>query len=156
MKKNSRFFLSILVRIRIYLKNTLKEVEMGAYEMGFEIRNVNEFDLQSIVSIKESSFTPPELISYMTALMGTLGDQLTTRIGLSMSGLCEANPLPAFLMKCRLWLPFDVLIVALAIGLPALFIRRYSTESRWACLSLPLIFGSTRLLATVWNLRLIL
>ncbi|HUS78953.1 MAG TPA: hypothetical protein VM050_09895 [Patescibacteria group bacterium] len=123
---------------------------------GFDVERIGNYRIPNVEPVDELPFSLPEVVSYMVAVMGTFGDQLTTRIGLSMPGLCEANPLPAFLMRCGLWLPFDAMMVVLTIGLPALFIRRCTLENRWVCLSLPLLFGTARLLATVLNLRLIL
>jgi hypothetical protein len=57
-------------------------------------------------------------------------------------------------MECGMWLPFDILVLAIAVALPALLIHKTRVQGRRVTLSFPLLFGAARLFATVWNLRL--
>ena len=106
------------------------------------------------MGMRVSTLSLSEIIAYVTAVMGVLGDQFSTRLGLTVPGVVESNQFTAMLIERGLWLPFDILVLALAVGLPALFIRYTNMEGRQVSLSFPLIFGAARLLATVWNLRL--
>jgi len=106
------------------------------------------------MGMRVSTLSLSEIIAYVTAVMGVLGDQFSTRLGLTVPGVVESNQFTAMLIERGLWLPFDILVLALAVGLPALFIRYTKMEGRQVSLSFPLLFGAARLLATVWNLRL--
>jgi hypothetical protein len=107
-------------------------------------------------TLEALSIKAPEKVAYVTALLGMLGDQLSTRLGLSRSMIYEANPNAAWLISNNLWLPFDLLVSASSVALTALFLRRCQAEGRWVMLSFPLILGGTRLLSTFMNLLLYL
>ena len=104
--------------------------------------------------IEGSALSLTEIISYMSALLGMLGDQLSTRLGLTVPGIYESNQFAAQMMERGMWLPFDILVLAIAVALPALLIHKTRVQGRWVTLSFPLLFGAARLFATVWNLRL--
>lgn len=95
-----------------------------------------------------------EVIAYVTAVMGMLGDQVSTRLSLTRALVYESNPHTALLMSLNLWLPFDVAALMFSVGLPAVFIRRCKVGGKWAVLAFPLIVGVVRLLSAVWNLGL--
>lgn len=96
-----------------------------------------------------------EIIAYVIAVMGMVGDQVSTRLGLTRPEIYESNLHVALLRGWELWLPFDLAVLLFSIGLPALFIRRCRVGGRWVILAFPLIFGVARLLSTIWNFRLI-
>ena len=108
------------------------------------------------IGVRGFTLSLSEIIAYVTAVLGVLGDQFSTRLGLTIPGVVESNQFTAILIERGLWLPFDILVLALAVGLPALFIRHTKMEGKWVTLRFPLLFGAARLLATVWNLRLFL
>lgn len=95
-----------------------------------------------------------EVIAYVTAVMGMLGDQVSTRLSLTRPLVYESNSHAALLMSLNLWLPLDLVALVFSVGLPALFIRRCRVGGRWAVLAFPLIVGVVRLLSAVWNFRL--
>ncbi len=97
-----------------------------------------------------------EKATYITVATGIMGDQLSTRLALSNPRFYETNPFALTLMKGGLWLPLDILLLVLSIGVPVLLMRRWRFEGRWAVLAFPLILGTIRLAATVWNLFLYL
>ena len=120
---------------------------------------MSRFELDRLVPahqgvIEGSALSLAEVISYMAAVLGTLGDQLSTRIGLTIPGIYESNQFAASMMECGMWLPIDILVLAISVALPTLLIHKARIESSWVTLSFPLLFGAARLLATVWNLRL--
>jgi hypothetical protein len=55
-----------------------------------------------------------------------------------------------------LWLPFDVVLVAVGIAVPYLIIRLTKRDYFKALLVYPLIHGLIRLGACIWNFSLIL
>lgn len=127
-------------------------------EKGF---NMSRLELDGIaktlnVGMRASTLSLSEIIAYMTAVLGVLGDQFSTRLGLSVPGIVESNHFTAMLIESGLWLPFDILVLAFAVGLPALLIRYTKMDGIRFSLSFPLLFGAARLLATAWNLRLFL
>jgi hypothetical protein len=94
-------------------------------------------------------------IACLVAIFGVLGDQLTTRIGLTIPGLHESNTITSTLMGLRLWLPIDLLLLAITIGTPTILARRCNLKNRYLSLFYPLLLGTCRLISTVWNLLLI-
>ncbi len=97
-----------------------------------------------------------EKTAYITVIIGMLGDQLSTRIGLMKPGTYESNLLTADLIVNGLWLAFDSAIVVGSIFSTALFIRLVRLKGRWAFLFFPLIFGVGRIIVTIWNLILLI
>jgi len=97
-----------------------------------------------------------EGVAYLAVVSGIVGDQLSTRLALSKPYNYETNLFTVANMQNGLWLPLDILLLALSIGIPALLMRRWSFEGRWAVLIFPLILGTIRFAATVWNLHLFL
>jgi len=94
----------------------------------------------------------PEKISYLLATAGILGDHLSTRLGLTKPYAYEANPHTIWLMEKGIWLPFDLLLLLATVGIPTLIMRKWSFKGRWAILSVPMLLGSARLCAAIWNL----
>uniref|UniRef100_A0A6M3ME09 DUF5658 domain-containing protein n=1 Tax=viral metagenome TaxID=1070528 RepID=A0A6M3ME09_9ZZZZ len=94
--------------------------------------------------------------AYLVVVAGIVGDQLSTRLGLARPGIYETNPYAVMLMSKGLWLPVDILLLTLSIGIPAVLMRKWGFEGRWAVLSFPLVLGTLRLAAAVWNLHLFL
>ncbi len=97
-----------------------------------------------------------EDLAYLTALIGTVGDHLSTRIGLLYPRIRELNPFTVYLRQNGLWLPFDVFLLVVSLGLPALLMRKWSFRGRWAVLAFPVIFGLARLFAAMHNVIMIL
>lgn len=104
--------------------------------------------------VEASSLKAPEKVAYVTALLGMLGDQFSTRLGLSHPMIYEANTNTAWLISNSLWLPFDLLVSVSCIAFTALFLRHCRAEGKWAILGFPLLLGGTRLLSTFMNLLL--
>ena len=97
-----------------------------------------------------------EKISYLMATVGILGDQLSTGLVLMKPYFYEANQHARWMMEKGIWLPLDLLLLLAALGIPALILRRWSFKGRWAILTFPLMLGSARLCAAIWNLHLYL
>ncbi len=107
-------------------------------------------------AIQTSTKNVVELLSYCILTLGTLGDYISTHIGLTYENLCEANPITSQLMANGMWLPVSLVIVMLGIAIPFLIIR-FSKEDSYRCiLSFPIVYGIIRLSACIWNYSLII
>jgi len=89
------------------------------------------------------------------AIIGVIGDQLTTRIGLTIPGLYESNSITSTLIGLGLWLPLDLLILTITIGTPIILLKRFNLKNRFISLFYPLTLGTCRLITTICNLLLI-
>jgi len=98
----------------------------------------------------------PEKTAYLMVTVGILGDHLSTRLGLMRPYAYETNPHTIWLMERGIWLPFDLLLILTTVGICALIMRRWSFRGRWAVLAVPIVLGSGRLCAAIWNLCLYL
>jgi len=107
-------------------------------------------------AIQMSTKTWREHFSYSILTLGTLGDYVSTHIGLSFENLFEINPLTIQLMAMRMWLPVNLVLVMLGIAIPFLIIRLSAEENNRFVLSFPIVHGVIRLSARVWNCSLIL
>jgi hypothetical protein len=96
-----------------------------------------------------------ESLAYLTALTGIVGDHLSTRFGLLFPMIHELNPFTVFLRQNGLWVLFDVLMLGVSIGVPALLMRKWSFKGRWAVLAFPILLGLARFFAMVHNVFLI-
>lgn len=96
-----------------------------------------------------------EAFSYLMLLAGTIGDHLSTAIALTRPYIYESNPFTIKLMEMGLWLPVDIALIALGIGVPYLLIRLTKRPALRALLAYPLVHGLTRLGACIWNFSLI-
>jgi len=107
-------------------------------------------------TIQTSTRTWVELLSYSILALGTLGDYISTHIGLTYENLCESNPVTRELMANGIWLTVNLAIVMLGIAVPFLIIR-FSKEDYSRCiLSFPIVHGIIRLSACIWNYSLII
>lgn len=97
-----------------------------------------------------------EVFAYLVNIIGTLGDQISTRVGLTREGIYEARPSVRWLISNGLWLPLDLLVVTLGIGIPFLLTRSFRNLPLKGLVAYPLIFGLIRLGACIWNLSLII
>jgi hypothetical protein len=119
--------------------------------------DVSEIDLTESPSIMDLSIFgfSIESLAYLTALAGIVGDHLSTRFGLLFPMIRELNPFTVFLRQNGLWLLFDVLMLGVSIGVPALLMRKWSFKGRWAVLAFPFLLGLARFFAMVYNVFLI-
>ncbi|UCD44301.1 MAG: hypothetical protein JSV27_09225 [Candidatus Bathyarchaeota archaeon] len=97
-----------------------------------------------------------ERIAYSLVTFGITADHLTTRIGLMNPMIREFNPFTVLLHQRSLWVPFDLFMLSMALGLPALIIRTLKIRQRKIILLFPLLFGAARLGAALHNFALIL
>lgn len=121
--------------------------------------NLNEFSVGIPIPLRSDtvkfSLNIREIIAYATALLGMIGDQISTRLGLTEPGNYELNAYASWLMERGLWLPFDLLVLTMVICAPAFFLRRCNLKIRWLTLSYPILFGIIRLTAAISNLIII-
>lgn len=96
-----------------------------------------------------------EVFSYLTLVMGTLGDHISTVIALTRPHIYESNPYTVMLMERGLWLPVDIFLIALGIAIPYFLIRLTKRRFFRALLAYPLLHGLMRLGACFWNFSLI-
>lgn len=97
-----------------------------------------------------------EAFAYLILTAGTLGDHISTMIGLNHPYIYETNPITVQLMAMGLWLPADLSLIALGIAVPYLLIRLLKHPSLKGLLAYPLVLGAIRFVACIWNLSLIL
>jgi len=96
-----------------------------------------------------------EIVSYLTAFLGMVGDQVSTRIGLTKPGIYESNQFAQALMERSLWLPYDLAVSAATIVVPVLLIRKFNRREKLIFLFLPLLTGVFRLICAVWNIAFV-
>jgi hypothetical protein len=97
-----------------------------------------------------------EAFSYLLMISGTLGDHLSTIFTLTRSYVYETNTLTLQLMSKGLWEATDLILIALGITIPYILIRRFRSPPIRGLLAYPIIFGTVRLGACIWNLSLII
>ncbi|RLI09013.1 hypothetical protein DRO42_05320 [Candidatus Bathyarchaeota archaeon] len=97
-----------------------------------------------------------EVFAYLLLVAGILGDHLSTVVALTRPYIYEANPFTVRLMARRLWLPFDLVLIAVGIAVPYLLIRLTGRPFFKALLAYPLVHGAIRLGACLWNISLII
>ena len=97
-----------------------------------------------------------EGIAYKLVTLGIILDHLSTRIGLMNPMIKEFNPFTVMLSQQGLWLPFDIFMLYISVGLPALIMQKTNLAGRKVILLFPLLFGVARLGAAVHNMALIL
>jgi hypothetical protein len=101
------------------------------------------------------SLTSSEIIVYITAILGMVGDQASTRLGLMLPNVYESNPFVELLLSRGLWLPFDLLVLFISIVLPLFLLRITYFEGKNVILTFPLILGVVRIFASVSNFLLL-
>lgn len=106
--------------------------------------------------LSKGKFMSIELVSYLMLILGTFGDHISTVIALTQPYIYETNPVTIQLMSRGLWLPVDLILIALGIGIPYLLIRFSNREYIKAVLAYPLVHGVVRLGACIWNISLII
>ena len=97
-----------------------------------------------------------EIVSYITLIVGVLGDHISTMIALERPYIYEANPTTVMLMEMGLWLPVDIALIVIGIAIPYFLIRKTQREEFKALLAYPLVHGLIRFAACLWNFSLIL
>lgn len=105
--------------------------------------------------MERSRFLYLEAFAYFLLILGTIGDHLSTMIALRFPYIYETNQFAVFLMSRGLWLPFDLLLIALGIAIPYLILRVKEGGLFRGLLAYPIVLGAIRLGACLWNLSLI-
>jgi len=90
------------------------------------------------------------------AIVGTLGDHLSTMFALTREYIYETNPVTLKLMAEGLWLPVDIALIILGISVPYFLMRRIGNPALRGLLAYPMVFGIVRLAACFWNLSVAL
>jgi len=96
-----------------------------------------------------------EALAYVLLIVGTLGDHVSTMIAIRLPHIYETNQFTLFLISKGLWLPLDLILIALGIAVPYLLIRAKRGGPFTGLLAYPLVLGAIRLGACIWNLSLI-
>lgn len=96
-----------------------------------------------------------ELLAYTTLIIGALGDWITTTIGLT-NGLVEGNQIASTLMRAGLWIPADLLVVAVCILIPFIVNRLVKTRAANIFYAFPLLAGILKVGVSIWNMNLLL
>ncbi len=94
--------------------------------------------------------------AYITVVIGTFLDQLSTRLALTSPWIYEANSYSRYLMDLDLWLPFDIFVVWTMITGCILILRKWKFVNKRYILFTPYLYGSLRTLAGIWNFYLYL
>ena len=160
--KNSERDITALMTLALMRAHSLSIIQNIIIDRG-SITNVtkalrNGLKTPSLMEsvIQTSNRTWVELFSYSILTIGTLGDYISTHIGLTFENLYETNPITNQLVANGMWLPVNLVIVMLGIAVPFL-IFRFSKEGYYRCiLSFPIAYGIVRLSACTWNIRLII
>lgn len=97
-----------------------------------------------------------QYLAYLIVVVGILGDEVTTRLGLMRSGFLEGNLWTVWLMRHGLWLAADLLVIAAAILIPSWFVKRFTFQGKTAIFGFPLTVGLLRFSCCLWNLRMLL
>ena len=95
-----------------------------------------------------------EQFSYLVLMVGTAFDQITTKIGLSKYGLCEANALTLSLMNKGIWTAVDILICFVFIVVLHQSYRIVLEKKSNFLFVFPVISGLVRLSAGFMNMSL--
>jgi len=106
------------------------------------------------VSGARSGLRLGEKAACFVAVVGVLGDQVSTRLGLMRPGVSESNPFASWLMVRGLWLPFDLALLSFTVLASFVSARAVGPRERWLFLLAPVVFGVVRLVAAVWNFLL--
>jgi len=115
---------------------------------------INRINIFNVILTADLSLTSSEIIAYITAILGMVGDQTSTRLGLMLPNVYESNSFVAFLLSRGLWLPFDLLVLSVSLILPLILMRVTFFKGRSVILVFPLIFGVIRIITTVSNFLL--
>jgi len=97
-----------------------------------------------------------DTFSYLWLVIGSVADEITTRIGLTFPGVYEANEFARELMGKGLWLAYDISLVALSIIGVSCFYKIIDKRYRDVILLYPILLGTFRLTAAIWNIIIIL
>lgn len=97
-----------------------------------------------------------EKLAYCLAIVGSLGDHISTRIGVTQLHIYETNRVVVALMQRGLWLPVDLILLSIIIGAPYFVMRESTYHGTWIILLVPAIIGAIRILFTISNLQLFL
>ena len=97
-----------------------------------------------------------EKLSYIMPFIGCAADQLSTRIGLTNSNLCEMNALTTRFMALGIWLYVDLAAVLVTIMVPYIFIRCWAFRHKRLLLLFPLTYSILKLMAGISNTYLYL
>ena len=112
------------------------------------------FRVEALLSI--SRRVGLESLSYIMLILGTLGDHVSTIVALIRPYIYESNPFTVWLMERGLWLPFDIVLVAVGIAVPYHILRLTKKDYFKALLIYPFLHGLIRLGASLWNFSLII
>jgi len=93
--------------------------------------------------------------AFLTLFIGTLGDWISTKIGLSL-GFTEGNRLAAFLMSQGAWIQSDLLIISICFLVPFLVNNFTEKKAHKSLFLFPLIAGLLKVLVSIWNISIIL
>ena len=85
-----------------------------------------------------------------------MGDHVSTFIGLTRPYIYEMNPVTVKLMTKGLWVPLNLIFVALGILIPYIIIRFTRNRAFYALLCYPVVHGLLRFGACVHNFSLII
>jgi len=96
-----------------------------------------------------------EVFAYVLLVAGTLGDHLSTVVALTRPYIYEANAFTVRLMARGLWLPLDIVLVAVGVAVPYLLMRLTTRPCFRGLLAYPVVLGAIRLGACFWNFSLI-
>ena len=97
-----------------------------------------------------------ETRGYAVMVFGAIADQVSTRIGLTHPDIYETNPVSRYLMGIGMWLPFDIIVISLMIGVLFVILRKWNWKYTHKCaiLAYPYTYGIVRLMAGIWNISL--
>jgi phosphotransferase system glucose/maltose/N-acetylglucosamine-specific IIC component len=113
--------------------------------------NLNSKKINDLLNHPSSEF-----VSYLFAIIGVFGDQITTRLSIMKYNIIESNPLARMLIEHNMWLVFDVLILLIMIGITHTIVKKQKTQSFSIMLTFPFILGFFRLIASIWNLQFLI
>lgn len=94
-------------------------------------------------------------VACLLLILGVLSDWISTTMGLN-AGLSESNLFASSLMEMGLWIPADLILAFFCILVPYACNRYVKNGDNRALYAFPLLAGLVRLVASLWNLSLLL
>lgn len=106
--------------------------------------------------LKSSILRKLTIICIFTAIVGSMLDMTTTKIGLSLPHVIETNEVVVSRMNEGTWVLWDIMITGFVIFIVVLFVYKYRNSIGYFYLPALVIYGTFRILCAVNNIDVIM